>query len=75
MTDNVIHALFPNAARDPDVVLKEAVGIYDEVITLGYDKNGQLEARASLNLDHAEINWILDQFKLRLTRGDYDATD
>lgn len=62
-----------NAAENPDLVLEQAIGEYESVIILGYDKNGELDARASLDLHGKDCNWIIDVFKNKLLNGDYTA--
>jgi hypothetical protein len=53
-------------ALEPDEVLERAKGDFESVIVLGYDHNGDLDVRASLNIDHANVLWIIETFKLRL---------
>jgi len=62
-----------NAANNPDNVIEQAIGVYTEVIILGYDKEGNLDIRASTNIDKANILWIIDKFKHKLLNGDYDV--
>ena len=71
MTDKVIKFYKKDAALDPDAVLSQALGQYDSVIVLGWDKEGELDARASLNLDQADIHWLISVFKHKLLNGDY----
>lgn len=59
------------SARNPDKVLEKAVGTFNDVLVLGYNKAGEFEARASLNLQHKDILWIIDHFKQKLLNGDY----
>jgi hypothetical protein len=64
--------LYPaDAAKDPDNVLEQAIGVYDEVLIIGWDKDGELDARADLTMTAREINWIMDVFKSKLLNGDY----
>jgi len=58
-------------ALSPDTVLTEAMGVYGEVVVVGYDKDGNLDARASLNLNSAQILWLLEAFKMQLLQGQY----
>jgi len=62
-----------NAANNPDNVIEQAIGVYTEVIILGYDKEGNLDIRASTNIDKANILWIIDKFRHKLLNGDYDV--
>lgn len=66
----------PNAAEDPDNVLEQAMGSYSEVLIIGWDKDGNLDARASLGLkDGSDVNWLIDGFKHSLLSGDFMADD
>lgn len=58
-------------AANPDVVLKEAIGEYDSVMILGYKPDGSFDARASLNLNHEKILFLIEYFKHKLLSGDY----
>lgn len=62
-----------DAAQNPDAVLERAVGVYGEVVIIGYDKDGELEARASTNWDTADILLAIEFFKKKLLNGDYCA--
>lgn len=67
--DNVV-SLRP--AENPDVVLEEAKGQYESVFILGYSlEDGSMDARASLNLDPVDINWLISMFQSKLLNGDY----
>ena len=59
------------SANNPDDVLEQAIGNYDGVFIIGFDKQGILDARASLNLAKGEILFLIEQFKFNLVRGDY----
>jgi hypothetical protein len=59
-------------AQNPDVVLKEAIGHYAQVLILGYDAEGYLDVRGSLGLDKAEILMLIEQFKFNLMSDVYD---
>lgn len=62
-----ITKLYPkDAARNPDAVLEQAIGHYEKVLILGWDKDGFLDARASSNTDKKELLWWLEGFKLDL---------
>ena len=65
----------PGAARYPDAVLEQAKGQYDAVMVLGYDYAGKLNVRATLNLNHAEILFLIETFKLKLLSGEYGGDD
>lgn len=61
------------AAINPDNVLEQAVGVYDQVFIIGYDKDGTLSVRSSLNFKLREIFFALDAFKFKVLNGDYDT--
>lgn len=61
-----------DAARDPDNVLEQAMGQFNEVLIIGWDKDGNLDARATLGLkDGADVLWLLEMFKHNLIAGVY----
>lgn len=64
-------AIDPDVEIDPDVVLEKSVGEFESVVVVGWDKEGCLDVRASLNLTQAEINWLLGVVQHKLLRGDY----
>lgn len=74
MTDIV--KFYPkDAAKDADNVLEQAVGQYSEVLIIGWDKEGNLDVRATLGLtDGAECLWLVEAFKHKLMSGDYMET-
>lgn len=75
MTGNVVKFYPATAAENPDNVLEQAIGQYESAVIIGYDGEGDIEARASLNLDHKEILWILEMFKADLLSGVYLESD
>lgn len=60
-----------DAAESPDVVLERAAGVYQSVIVIGRDKNGDLNVRASLDTSLSDILYLMEQFKFKLMSGDY----
>ena len=62
-----------NAAINPDVVLQKASGEFESVIVLGWNKDGMLDFRVSLNLGHADVNWLLALAQKKLLNGDYSV--
>jgi hypothetical protein len=71
MTDNVVKFYSLRAALAPDVVLEHAAGVYDEVLVIGYNKDGELDVRASLNFDMKSIFFALEAFKHQVLSGEY----
>ena len=64
-----------DAAKNPDNVLEQAVGVYDQVFVIGYDKDGQLDVRSSTNFQVREIFFALEAFKFKVLNGDYDVEE
>lgn len=62
-----------NAAQSPDNVFEQAIGEFESAVIIGWNKDGTLDVRASLNLDHKEINWLLSVFQNKLLNGDYST--
>lgn len=61
-----------DAYKNPDNVLEQAIGEYTEVLILGWNKDGQFEARASLGLgDPSATVFMAELFKHKLLSGDY----
>lgn len=61
-----------DAAKDADNVLEQAVGRYSDVLILGWDKDGNFDARATLGLrDGGACLWLVEVFKLKLMTGQF----
>lgn len=72
MTD-VVKFYPKGAAKDADNVIEQALGRYSEVLIIGFDKDGQFDARATLGLkDGGDCLWLVEQFKLKLLMGDFN---
>jgi len=50
-------------ADDPDEVLEAAKGQYDQLIIAGWNKDGQLDIRATLGMEAAETIYLIELFK------------
>jgi len=72
MSEKIVKFYKKNAAADPDIVLEQAIGNYDEVFIIGWDKNGILDARANLKMASKDILWVIEIFKSKLLSG-YDG--
>lgn len=59
-----------DAAKDPDVVLEAAQGQYQDVVVMGYDRDGDLDVRASLGLDLANIIFLMEVIKAMAVSGE-----
>lgn len=74
MVECSVQKFYPkNAASNPDNVFEQAVGQYESAVVIGWNKDGTLDVRASLNIDHKEINWLISVFQHKLLSGDYSA--
>jgi hypothetical protein len=74
MTDENVVKFYPkDAAKNPDSVLEQAIGEYAEVCVVGFDKDGNLDVRASLNFRIADILFCMDTFRHGVLNGDYDT--
>ena len=71
MNDNVTKFYTADAAKDPDNVLEQAVGVYESVVIIGVEKDGDLLVSASTNIGENQILWLLERFKHKLMAGDY----
>jgi len=71
MSDNVIKLYTKDAADNPDNVLERAIGEYDKVFVLGYNKDDYLDARASTNMKQSDLLWLIEQFKHSMISGEY----
>ncbi len=73
MTDNVVKPFTEKSGECPDAILEQAVGQYEQVLIIGWDKAGQLEARCTKGLvDSGELLRLLEKFKLNLLAGEYE---
>lgn len=70
--NNVVKFYPADAAKNPDNVLEQSIGIFSKVIVLGADKDDLLEVRASTNFTIGEIIMCIEQFKYNLLSGVYD---
>jgi hypothetical protein len=60
-----------DAAKNPDAVLEQAVGVYDQVFVIGYNKDGDLDVRGTSNFTMKELFFALDAFKFMVLNGEY----
>ena len=61
-----------DAAKDPDNVLEQAMGRYKSVLIIGWDNDGDFDARATLNLkDGGNLLWLMELFKFKLLNGEF----
>ncbi len=72
MADNVVKFFPADAYKDPDAILEQAIGVFSEVLIIGWDKSGHMDARATKGLgDGGELLWLIEAFKHNLFTGQY----
>lgn len=63
-----------DAAKDADNVLEQAMGQYSDVLVIGWGKNGEFDARATLGLsDGGDCLWLIETFRHKLMSGDFSG--
>jgi hypothetical protein len=61
-----------DAAKSADNVLEQALGVFDDVLLIGWNKDGNMEARATLGLKvGGDCLWLIEKFKHNLLSGQY----
>lgn len=78
MSDNgeVVKFYPKDAAKNADNVLEQAMGQYDQVLVIGWNKDGDFDARATLGLkDGGECLWLIEVFKHKLMGGAFMLED
>ena len=74
--DNVEKFYPANAAENPDNVLEQAMGRYTDVLIIGWDVDGELDARATIGLkDGGDLLWLIEAFKFKLLSGEYQGEE
>lgn len=63
MTLKVVDFKKQEPAHGPDVVLEEAKGNYEQVLIIGYTKDGFLDGRASNNLSVPQAHMLCSQMQ------------
>lgn len=78
MSDNgeVVKFYPKDAAKNADNVLEQAMGQYDQVLVIGWNKDGDFDARATLGLkDGGECLWLIEVFKHKLMSREFMRED
>ena len=73
MNDNIIKFYPKNAADNPDNVLEKAVGQYEDIVLIGWNKDGSLDFRSGGDLTFSQIFWVLSLVQHKIINGDYFA--
>ena len=66
MSKTVVKFYPNNAADNPDNVLEQAMGEYEDIFIVGYSKDGDFDCRASTNVTRKDILWMLEHAKMRV---------
>lgn len=73
---DVVKLYTDGAAKDPDNVLEQAMGRYSELLIIGWDKDCDFDARATLGLkDGGDVLWLVETLKHKLMSGELVADD
>lgn len=56
---------------DPNNVLEHAMGSYEDVLIIGYDKEGSLDIRSTSSVTAERALFLIEQFKNNLLNGEY----
>lgn len=77
MSDEKVVKFYPaNASDNPDMVLEQAAGEFNDVLVIGWDKDDELDARCSSGISRkAETVYLLQTFLHKLLNGDYDNVE
>lgn len=60
-----------DSGKNPDNILRQSIEEYEQVLVLGWDKEGMFNPKASTNLNAQELLWLIEQFKTNLMLGLY----
>ncbi len=60
-------------ADDADTVLEAAKGVFEDVIELVWDKDGELDFRSTTKTSKAEIYLLVSQIQSNIINGYHDA--
>jgi hypothetical protein len=72
MSDNVVDLYTKDPIVSSDELIETSKGVYDEVMMVGWNKDGQMEIRLTSGMqDGGTILWLLENLKLRLLTGEF----
>lgn len=72
---NVVRFYPPGSADNPDLVLEQAIGAYQSVLILGFDKDGKFKARGSTNLSAADCHVLASLFAHKIVSGEFGSLE
>lgn len=59
-----------NAGDNPDMVLEQAIGLYEDVLLIGYNKDDYVSWRISKSMSKGDLLWLLENIKYKLLSGE-----
>lgn len=70
---NITKLIPKNGLPDIDKVLELAKGEFEDALVIGWTKGEDsiLGFRTSSIFTHADLLWLIEQFKIKLLNGDY----
>jgi len=76
LKDPKVTKLYPkDAAKNPDFVLEQCIGVFEHVVVLGYTHDGALECRSNTTFSEAEMMNCIRTFEHNYYGGLYDIDD
>ena len=71
-----ITKLYPKGSgKNPDAVLEQAIGQFNNVLIIGWDKNDALDVRSDTGLEEGDMLFLAELFKTKLMNGEYPAEE
>lgn len=68
-----VEKLYPkDAGKNPDYVLEQAIGLFEDVVIIGYTHEGDLEIRSNTTFSEAEMMNAIKTFEHNYYGGVYD---
>lgn len=64
-----------DAGKYPDFVLEQAIGVYEDLVIIGYTHDGGLEIRSNTTFSETEIMNAIKTFEHNYYGGVYDQDD
>lgn len=61
-----------DAAKNPDFVLEQCIGYFEDVVVIGYSHEGELEVRSNTTFPEAEMMHAIKTFEHNYYGGLYD---
>lgn len=62
-----------DAGKNPDYVLEQAIGLFEDVVIIGYTHDGDLEVRSNTTFSEPEMMNAIKTFEHNYYGGMYDT--